>query len=169
LLSGSNLWDKDYIYFLRKVCITLCNPNKFISLPEFLKFKRMKFTKSLFAVLIFAGLSVVTSCSSDDYEPDPPVINFPTTGIPDVISVGETINFEFIVDAPRGYSSHFLTWSAGFVNENSVAIPEGETRFSISGQFTAGDIPGLGRISLAVTDREGNSDLATIEFLVRED
>ena len=83
--------------------------------------------------------------------------------------MGETVNFEFIVDAPRGYSSHLLTWSAGFVNENSVAIPEGETSFSISGQFTAGDIPGVGRISLAVTDREGNSDLASIEFIVRED
>jgi len=127
----------------------------------------MKLAKVLFLTVIMASLSIVTSCSSDDYEPNPPVITYPSTGTPSTIGINDSFDFEFTVSAPRGYSSHFLTWTAGSVIQDNSVITDGETSFTVSGRFTAGDITGPGAISLAVTDSEGNSDLATIGFIVQ--
>jgi hypothetical protein len=121
--------------------------------------------KFLLLVLVMLPLGLITSCSDDVYEPDPPVITFPSNGTTTTIGVGESFNFAFTVNAPRGYSSHLLTWTAGSVIQNSSVIPNGETSFTVSGQFTS-TIAGPGGISLGVTDREGNSDLATIAFVV---
>lgn len=120
----------------------------------------------LFA-LVVGSLSLMTSCS-DEYEPSPPVITYPDNGSPTTVGIGQTVNFTFTVSAARGYGSHLLTWSAGSVIENSVEIPVGETDFTISGQFTAGAITGPGGISVDVTDKEGNSSLATFAIVVQE-
>ena len=121
--------------------------------------------KLLFLALILGSLSLTTSCS-DDYEPAPPIITYPDNGTTINLVPGESTTFSFSVQAPRGYGSHMLTWSPGSVIENTSVIAQGETSFTVSGQFTAGDIYGPGGISLAVTDTEGSSSFATIAVVV---
>ena len=126
----------------------------------------MKIKVLLFA-LVIGSLGLMTSCS-DDYSPAPPVITYPSNGNPQVIAPGESIDFTFTVYAERGYANHLLTWTSGSVIENSIAIPDGEQNFTVSGQFTAGtDFSGPGGVSLAVSDKEGSTSLATIAVIVQ--
>ena len=126
----------------------------------------MKIKFLLFA-LVIGSLGLMTSCSGDDYSPSPPVITYPSNGNPEVIAPGESVTFTFTVSAERGYGSHLLTWTSGSVIENSSVISVGETNFTISGQFTAGtDFTGPGGISVAVSDTEGSTSLATWAVIV---
>ncbi len=124
-------------------------------------------SKFVLLALVIGSLGLMTSCSDDDYSPSPPVITFASNGNPVVIAPGESVNFTFNVSADRGYGSHLLTWTSGSVNENSVDIPVGEKNFTISGQFTAGtEFTGPGGISVAVSDTEGSTSLATYAVIV---
>jgi len=123
--------------------------------------------KFLLITCFVAFIGLTTSCSDDDYSPAPPQITFPSTGNPQVIAPGETINFTFTVSAPRGYGSHILNWTSGTVNENTVNIPTGQNNFEISGTFTAGEeFTGPGGITLSVSDTEGSTSFATIAVVV---
>ena len=127
----------------------------------------MKIKILLFA-LVIGSLGLMTSCSDDDYSPSPPVITYPDNGTPTTVAPGESINFSFSVSAARGYNSHLLTWTSGSVIENTSVISVGQTNFTISGQFTAGtEFTGPGGISVAVSDTEGSTSLATWAVIVQ--
>lgn len=145
-----------------KIYITLAASN----FKKYLNHFIMRIKIILFT-LVIGSLGLMTSCSDDDYSPSPPVITYPDNGTPTIVAPGGTVDFTFTVSAPRGYASHLLTWSAGSVLETTALINLGDTDFTISGQFTAGPITGPGGISVAVTDKEGSSSLATFAVVVQ--
>jgi len=122
--------------------------------------------KILLLALIVSSLGLMTSCDDDVYSPSPPVITYPDNGTPVSVAPGGTINFTFSVTAERGYGGHFLNWSSGTVIETTALINEGDKSFTISGVFTAGAATGSERVSVAVTDTEGSSSLATFALMV---
>jgi len=107
-------------------------------------------------------VGVISSCSNDN-DVNPPVITFPSTGIPPEIVVGEGFDFTFTVIANGGYDNHALTAKGGTIVENSSIPGAGETEFTISGTFTAGDVTGPGGITLTVHDEHGFTSHETLE------
>lgn len=126
----------------------------------------MKFVSKF---LVFAFVAAVTtfnvSCSSDDDDSaDAPEITFPSNGQQYEVVVGESFNFSFLVVADGGYESHTLesTTNAGVITSDRSTPGQGAKEFTISGQYTAGDVSGPDGIKLTVIDEEGNESSAII-------
>ena len=124
----------------------------------------MKKTINLFYMLLLIGIvGFVSSCKDEE---DAPVITFPDTGNPISLTSGESDDFTFTVVAKGGYVSHQLTAAGGTLIENPTVIPSGETDFTISGKYTAGDVTGPGAVTLTVTDGNGKSTTASISYTI---
>ncbi len=124
-------------------------------------------TIKLFALLFTVVLSVITySCAEDDIAA--PVITYPDEGIIIELAPGEIYDFIFTIDAEGGYSSHTLTADGGIASEKSSTPPQEAVNFTISGEFTAGNVAGPGTITLSVTDQNGKSATKSIKVTITD-
>ena len=113
-------------------------------------------------VLVLGATAFTSSCSDDDK--NPPVITYPTNGNQLEVSVGNNVDFSFLVKAEGGYASHTLesTGNKGVITSDLSAIADGATEFKITGNYTAGDISGPDGLKLTVLDNEGAESSAII-------
>ena len=122
--------------------------------------------KSTFKILVFVlamgTAAFSTSCSDDDK--NPPVISYPTNGSQYEVATGGDFDFSFVVVAEGGYASHILesTLNQGVIVTTSLEPAAGTKEFTISGNYTAGDISGPDGIKLTVLDNEGAQSSAII-------
>ena len=93
----------------------------------------------------------------------PTGITYPTNGNQLEVSVGNNVDFSFLVKAEGGYASHTLesTGNKGVITSDLSAIADGATEFKITGNYTAGDISGPDGLKLTVLDNEGALELQT--------
>ena len=123
----------------------------------------MKSTFRILVLVLAIGASAFTSSCSDD-DKDPPVISFPTNGNQYAVTAGGNFNFSFLVVAEGGYASHTLTSTAnqGVITNDNSTPGDGTKEFTITGNYTAGDVPGPDGIKLTVLDNEGAESSAII-------
>jgi hypothetical protein len=63
----------------------------------------MRKLKLLLTLAIVSGLVFMFSCSEDDPVPDRPTVSGPSSN--PVVEAGSTVNVDFSIDAPGGFSS----------------------------------------------------------------
>ena len=129
--------------------------------------KKQLFILSVISILAMS--SIFTACEKDDEVllPDRPTIT--TTQILQVVAINSTKEISFGVDIPGGFASAILTPYGGtFAVPGLMSIEVGATTGSITGVFTAGDVPGFGQVTLTVTDQNGKYDTGSINFQITE-
>ena len=94
----------------------------------------------------------------------PTGITYPTNGNQLEVSVGNNVDFSFLVKAEGGYASHTLesTGNHGVITADNSTPGDGTKEFTISGNYAAGDVAGPDGIKLTVRDNEGAESSAII-------
>ncbi|WP_163715141.1 hypothetical protein [Mangrovibacterium lignilyticum] len=118
----------------------------------------MKKLNLLFLMSLFLGVTLFTSCSSeDDPTYDAPAVNAPASSS---VVAGETTTLEFAYSAAAGFKS-----SAVSATNGTASVTTDGTASATSGtivvSFVASSTEGAGAVALTVTDAQGNIDEAT--------
>jgi hypothetical protein len=124
----------------------------------------MRKLKLLLTLAIVSGLVFMFSCSEDDPVPDRPTVSGPSSN--PVVEAGSTVNVDFSIDAPGGFSSASVSALNG-----TAAIPEplssGATTGTITVAFTAAaDASGAGSVTLTVTDNNNKTGEGTVAVTI---
>ncbi len=128
-----------------------------------------KLLSLLTIVSIFAVSSLFTACEEDEPAlPDRPTIT--TTGaVAQQVAINSTKEISFGIDIPGGFASAtFTPYGGTFAAPGLMSIEVGATSGSLTGVFTAGDVPGYGQVNLLVVDQNGKSDSGNINFEITE-
>ena len=122
----------------------------------------------LSAIAILAMSTLFTACEKDEESlPDRPTIT--TTQILQEVAINSTKEISFGIDIPGGFASTtFTAYGGTFAVPGLMSIEVGATSGSITGVFTAGDVPGFGQVNLVVTDQNGKYDSGNSNLKITE-
>ena len=130
----------------------------------------MKKVLSLFVIVSFFAVSLFfTACEEEEPAlPDKPTIT--TTGaVGQQVAINATKELSFGIDIPGGFASAtFTPYGGTFAVPGLMSIEVGATSGSVTGIFTAGDVPGVGQVNLVVHDQNDKYDSRSISFEIIE-
>ncbi|HKK43515.1 MAG TPA: hypothetical protein VJ963_13955, partial [Bacteroidales bacterium] len=111
----------------------------------------------LMVLLIFLGLTVISSCKKDEttVTPDGPKVTAPASTSD--VQVSNAVDLSFSITSPGGYASAIVSSNGG-----TAAIKTQPSAGDLSGTvivtFTADATSGAGSVTLSVTDKNQKSD-----------